>query len=118
MPGQLFQQPLLFGLAQQILVMYFTRLLIKIHVRTHWIASILNALHDILLPCGFYIPGVIFIFKWEISVPVYLGVQSEQLCFLDTFWQPVFTFLIHGEWTADLEKALHGKAESAVGILW
>jgi hypothetical protein len=61
---------------------------------------------------------VVFIFKGEISVPVYLGAQPEQLYFLETFWQPAFTFLIHGEWTADLEKALHGTAESAVDIVW
>src|SRR2546423_15616109 len=44
MPGQLCQQPLLFGLAQKILVMCFMRLLIEIDVRTHWIASLLKPL--------------------------------------------------------------------------
>ena len=42
----------------------------------------------------------------RVNVSRLLGAQPEQLRFLETFWQQAFTFLIHGEWTADLEAAL------------
>lgn len=42
----------------------------------------------------------------RVNVSRLLGAQSEQLRFLETFWELVFKFLIHDEWTDELETAL------------
>jgi uncharacterized protein len=43
----------------------------------------------------------------RVNVSRLLGAQPAQLRFLETFWERAFAFLIHDEWTVDLEMALH-----------
>ncbi|MBX3085648.1 MAG: alpha/beta fold hydrolase [Anaerolineae bacterium] len=42
----------------------------------------------------------------RVNVSRLVGASPNQLAFLDTFWQLLFAFLIHSEWTPELETAL------------